>query len=132
MRTWAAYSFAERFAPLVESGEKRHTIRKTDKGVNPGGTAYLYTETEYMKLGEGRIVSVRPIEVRRHAGGEPHVAIFRDDATMTSDYLAGEQLDVFAKADGFADGEEMVAWFEQKDGLPFYGFIHEWILLVKK
>lgn len=38
-----AYNFQERFAGAVESGQKRQTIRKTDKGAQPGSKAYLYT-----------------------------------------------------------------------------------------
>jgi len=127
-----AYNFMERFAPLVESGEKRQTIRQTDKGAKPGDTAYLYTgqhTKQCRKLGEGLILSVLPIEIARLSLGEPYAAI---GVMPSTTYLAGERLDYFSKADGFSGGEEMVAWFEKQYGLPFFGYLHEWKLLDKR
>ena len=121
-----AYNFMARFAPLVESGEKCQTIRQTDKGAKPGDTAYLYTgqrTKQCRKLGEGMILSVLPIKIARLSLGEPYAA--------TTTYLVGDRLDDFSKADGFAGGEEMVAWFEKQYGLPFFGYLHQWELLDK-
>ena len=34
-----------------------------------------------------------------------------------------------AKADGFANAEEMVDWFEKQHGLPFEGWLIRWRLI---
>jgi len=127
-----AYNFIERFAPLVESGEKRQTIRQTDKGAKPGDTAYLYTgqrTKQCRKLGEGTITGVREIEIMKSYYGEIWALIAMPNGHSVA--IKKHGLNTLAKADGFANGEEMVAWFEQRYGLPFYGFLHEWELLDK-
>ena len=123
-----AYNFMERFAPLVESGEKRQTIRKTDKGAKPGDIAYLYTgqrTKQCRKLGEGTITSVRPIQLLKTDLRIPY-------AILGTRELFWDALSELARADGFAYGQEMVSWFEQRYGLPFCGFLHEWELLDKQ
>ena len=75
-----AYNFQARFAPLVESGQKRQTIRRTAKCAMPGATAYLYTgqRTEHCrKIGEGTITDVLRIEIGRHACSEPYADLIR-------------------------------------------------------
>lgn len=123
-----AYNFQKRFAPLVESGEKRHTIRQTTKGATPGSTAYLYTgqrTASCRKLGEGTITDVLPIEIGRHACSEPYVYITERDGNRRR--LSHKQLDSLAKADGFSSGEELAAWFAAQYGLPFTGYLHQWV-----
>lgn len=122
-----AYNFQPRFAPLVESGKKRQTIRKTAKGATRGATAYLYTgqrTTHCRKLGEGTITDVLPIEIGRHACSESYASITERDGKRT--HLVHEGLDALARDDGFENGEEMVAWFAAQYGLPFAGYLHQW------
>lgn len=117
-----------RTAPLVESGQKRHTIRQTAKGAARGATAYLCTgqrTAHCRKLGEGTITDVLPIEIGRHACSEPYASITERDGKRT--HLAHEHLDSLAKADGFANGEEMAEWFAAQYGLPFAGYLHQWV-----
>jgi hypothetical protein len=56
-----AYSFKERFIPLLKDGSKRQTIRKSRKGqAKPGDTVYLYfgMRTKYCtKIGEGTCIN---------------------------------------------------------------------------
>lgn len=123
-----AYNFKPRFAVLVESGQKRQTIRQTAKGATRGATAYLYTgqRTAYCrKLGEGTITDVLPIEIGRHACSEPYASITEHDGKRT--HLAHEHLDALARDDGFANGEEMAEWFADQYGLPFTGYLHQWV-----
>lgn len=123
-----AYNFQSRFADLVEGGHKRQTIRQTSKGAKRGATAYLYTgqrTSSCRRLGEGTITDVRPIEIGRHACSEPYACITERDGKKT--HLAHEQLDSLAREDGFANGEEMAAWFAAQYGLPFSGYLHEWV-----
>jgi hypothetical protein len=122
-----AYNFQSRFAPLVESGQKRQTIRQTAKGAMRGATAFLYTgqrTAHCRKLGEGTITDVLPIEIGRHACSEPYANITERDGKQT--HLAHEHLDALARDDGFVNGEEMADWFDAWYGLPFTGFLHMW------
>lgn len=121
-----AYNYQERFAPLVESGEKTHTIRPTDKGARPGMTAYHYTGQRTKlcrKLGEGIITCVMPIKIGRSVFGGWY-------AISQMDYIGGDDFDEFAKADGFTSGDDMAVWFSERYGLPFQGFLHQWVPVV--
>lgn len=72
----------------------------------------------------GTIYNVLPIEIGRHACGEPYAIItYSDGAT----HLAHYDLDTLARDDGFANGEEMVEWFAAQYGLPFSGYLHQWV-----
>lgn len=122
-----AYNFKQQFAPAVESGQKRQTIRQTTKGARRGSTAYLYTgqrTSSCRKLGEGTITDVLPIEIGRHACGEPYASITENDGKQA--HIVHRDLDVLARADGFQTGAEMVEWFAAQYGLPFDGFLHLW------
>lgn len=123
-----AYNFLKKYATLVESGQKRQTIRRTTKGATRGAPAYLYTgqrTAHCRRLGEGTITAVRPIEIGRHACGEPYASI--TDHSGKRIHLAHGDLDALAIADGFANGEEMAEWFASKYGLPFTGYLHQWV-----
>lgn len=112
-----AFNFQPRFADMVESGQKRQTIRKTLRG-KVGDTVYLYTgqrTKQCRKLGEGRIVSIQSISIQR-------------DVVFLGDRLLSAQDNNFlASADGFADSAEMFDWFETVHGLPFDGFLYKWV-----
>lgn len=119
-----AYSFKERFANMVEHGYKNQTIRSGRKHAVVGATAYLYTGMRTKacrKLGEGTLIAVLPVEIGRHACGEPY-------AVLNEAHLTHAPLDAFARADGFDDREEMTAWFEKQYGLPFVGYLHKWVV----
>lgn len=118
------YYFQQRFASLVESGAKRQTIRRTNKGARSGDMAYLRMGAPSRKLGEGTITDVLPIEIGRHACGEPYAIVTWLDGKPT--HLAHLDLDALARDDGFANGEEMAAWFADQYGLPFAGYLHMW------
>jgi hypothetical protein len=122
-----AYNFKSQFAPLVESGKKRQTIRQSEKGARRGATAYLYTgqrTAQCRKLGEGTITDVMPIEIGRNGCGEPYACLgdYPHEITLVHDDLAK-----LAQADGFANGEEMAEWFAAQYGLPFTGYLHQWV-----
>lgn len=120
-----AYNFQARFAPLVESGAKTQTIRETDRGAKPGGAAYLYTGQRTpacRKLGEGTITAVTPIEITRHACGEPVVIL------NAREWIVHGDLEKFAVADGFGSVDEFMEFFQGHYGLPFRGFLHEWVI----
>lgn len=118
-----AYNFKERFAPAVERGDKRQTIRPSRKRGKPGDKAHLYTGQRTKtcrKIGEGILTDVLPVEISRSGCGEPY-------AIVDKDHICHTQLDIFARSDGFKTGEEMTAWFEAQYGLPFAGYLHKWL-----
>src|SRR3569833_3307514 len=124
-----AYNFLKQSAALVESGQKRQTIRQSARAAHRGATAYLYTgqrTAQCRKLGEGTITDVLPIEIGRHACGEPYAIIIERSGYRS--FLAHDDLDVLARSDGFANGEEMATWFASQYDLPFVGFLHQWVL----
>lgn len=126
-----AYNFQSRFAPLVESGQKRQTIRQTAKGAKLGATAYLFIgqrTPRCRKLGEGTITDVLPIEIGRHACSEPYAIITGNDGKPR--HLVHYDLDALARDDGFANGYEMAEWFATQYGLPFTGYLHQWTIAV--
>jgi hypothetical protein len=123
-----AYNFQQRFVALVESGQKRQTIRKSAKGARRGSTAYLYTgqrTANCRKIGEGTIIEIRKIEIGRHACSEPYASIMNSDGKPV--HLVHLNLDALARDDGFANGEEMVEWFAAQYGIPFVGYLHHWM-----
>lgn len=124
-----AYNFQPQFAALVESGQKRQTIRQTDKGAKPGATAYLYTGMRTKgcrKLGEGTITDVLPIQIGRNGCGEPYATIVGPDGV--SRWVVHDDLAALAAADGFSNAAEMTQWFDRQYGLPFAGYLHQWEL----
>jgi len=118
------FNFQKQFAPAVESGEKRQTIRAKRK-IRPqvGQTAFLYTGTRTKacrKLGEAEIVEVCPVLI----GGNGCLINY----DVRGEYPINEQweLDQFAAADGFENWESMRDWFKEKYGLPFEGDLIKW------
>lgn len=116
--------FKRQFAPLVESGAKLQTVRPRPK--------------RRPHVGE-------PISLRAWTG-QPYRSkqrVLRETVlTRISDVVIGREelriecapntlgsaltLDDFARADGFADWAELVAWFDAEHGLPFEGVLLGW------
>ncbi len=125
-----AYNFQARFAPLVRSGAKTNTIRGREALV--GSTAYLYTgqRTKACEcLGQGVIKSCLPVRLGWR-NGCPFVA-------LRSKRLTSALVQELAVSEGFADGREMVQWFQttySKDIKPeaheevevYAGFLISW------
>ena len=136
-----ALNFQAQFAPLVESGEKRQTIRKLRKDFRdpkPGDTLYLYTGMRTKacrKLAVFDCKSATPIAIARSekpwratkhivysfevwtgVRGEEHYRSRLSDRRVTN----------LARQDGFESAEAMVAWFEDTHGLPFEGLLIRW------
>ena len=113
-----AFNFQKEFAAAILSGDKRQTIRRTMR-CKPGAGLQLYTGMRTKtctKITDAVCTDVWPIILHPHsveAGG--------------GWIRADEDLDKFARADGFADFIEMIAWFDRVHGLPFEGWLHQWI-----
>jgi hypothetical protein len=110
-----AYNFQKRFAPLVETGVKRQTIRRRRKRLTRmGDTLYLYEGMRTKKcrrLRDPEICRlVLPVAISEFAIGL--------GGALLRTYKAK---DVFARLDGFGNWPEMRDWFRKQYGLPFYG-----------
>lgn len=71
-----AYNFKAQFAPAVEAGKKRCTIRGSSAKV--GATAYLFQGLRTKacrRLGQGEILHCTPIRIGRDVRGNPHVVL---------------------------------------------------------
>jgi hypothetical protein len=132
-----AYSFKERFIPMLKDGSKKQTIRARRKGKQqnavPGQKVYLYygMRTKYCtKIGEGICINKSLIEI--HEDG----SVFLNH---NKPGLSDELKDLLAWNDGFRpEGatrknpkgcfELMFRWWWQTHELPFRGEIIYWQL----
>ena len=116
----SAYNFKERFVPLIESGQKRSTIRavRLDGRVpKPNEELQLYTGM--------RTKACRLIGVKRCVG-VAKIKIEEDGITEAKRKLPLLEADYLAERDGFKDQAELIEWFKAEHGLPFQGNIIVW------
>lgn len=116
-----ALNFKQQFAPAVEAGIKRTTIRaKRKDGRDPkrGDTLYLYTGQRTRacrKLRTVECLRVHEILIDRDFN------VWQDLSIMsTAEKLA------LIKADGFAGPAEFYDFFDSVHGLPFEGILIRW------
>lgn len=112
--------FKKRFAPLVESGKKRQTIRakrRDGRNPHPGETLYLYTGLRTKgcrKIGEVTCLGVQEITI------DP------TDINLSGTWLNIAGREAMARADGFKDFAEMRDFFDREHGIPFSGLLIQW------
>ena len=106
-----AYNFQGRFAPYIESGRKRQTIRpKRKRPTRPGDTLYLFIgmrTKQCRKLGEAVCQDVTNIII------EPDMVI-----TLGGRILGLIEANELARADGFVSLGEFYVFFEERYGVP--------------
>lgn len=127
------YMFKPRFAPLVEAGTKRQTIRPKRKHPTKVGDVLS------LRCWEGKPYRSKQIVLRQgdvckevhsvwiglveNADHLPMVQ-FRLDGTVLS--VATGESNELAKLDGFSSDVDMFVWFEIEHGLPFEGELIRW------
>lgn len=120
-----AYSFKERFIPLIKNGSKTQTIRRKRKGqAKPGDTVYLYygMRTKWCtKIGEGICTKVEEISIQQNG-------VVR----INGKKMDWVQKQALSNADGFQNWEKMFRWWNQTHLLPFTGDIIYWQLKSEK
>lgn len=127
-----ALIFAPLFAPLVAAGSVRQTIRRTPKRpIHPGDVLYLrrWRGAAYhslqVDLGAGTLTSVDPIRIEVldlfSPFASPVIAI-----EIAGVEVPAEDLDAFARADGFFDAAEMAAWYSGHNASLFEGVLIRW------
>lgn len=126
-----ALNFQDRFADLVASGLKPHTIRRRRKHpIKPGQTLYLYRGMRTALCRRLRkplpCLQVTPIQIDairrtvRLGSGSLYYpyemeVMLTDPETLT-----------LAKRDGFRDLDDFYAWFGNTHGGQFVGDLIEW------
>lgn len=114
------FNFKKRFAPDIESGKKRQTIRaKRKDGRNPhvGDKLYLFVGMRTKgcrRLGEAICLNVRQI------------TIDQEGINIEGRWLNPWEKLQIANADGFNCFTEMRIFFEKEHGLPFEGLLYNW------
>ncbi|MEO1187797.1 MAG: hypothetical protein AAFW60_01895 [Pseudomonadota bacterium] len=128
-----AYNFQKQFAPLVETGQKRQTIRalRKTRHAKAGEPVQLYTGMR--TKGCRKLIDPDPL-----CSSNTHIEITESDIIGANgiklpriESLGDERdfvLDKFAELDGFKDFENMKAWFRKAHGLPFVGRLIKWEL----
>lgn len=113
--------FAPRFAPLVESGAKSHTVRPDPKRMpKPGDAISLRAWTEKPYRSKQRVLREAVIE------SVQEIAIYGDSIHIGERRLSREQREAFARADGFTDFADLAQWFRSTHDLPFHGILISW------
>ena len=117
--------FKPQFAPLVEAGTKCQTVRPIPKRMPKTGDRISLREwtgkpyrSKQRVLRESEITAVEPISLC-DTGREMLVYVNGHE-------LHPEEINDYAKADGFKAGIEMFNWFESTHGLPFDGVVIKW------
>lgn len=114
-------NFQDRFVGAVERGEKRQSIRATWRDgrfpFSPGSLLHLYTGLRTpaaRKIATARIVSVDPVHISDHG------------VEIGADRERPNDLNAFARSDGFYSWEVMREWWMVTHGLPFDGWLLQW------
>jgi hypothetical protein len=126
-----AYNFKAQFAALVESGQKRQTIRAIGKRrhASPGEALQLYTGQRTKAC--RKLVTPDPICTETHTVTMVRVIAPRRDANAYRLYLDGElvfwdEVPAIAIADGFGNSTAFFNFFEDAHGMPFPGILIKW------
>ena len=115
-----AYNFKKQFVPLIESGEKRQTIRALRKdGRKPkvGKTLYLYTGMRTKDCRKLKEVVCKSVT---------RIVIGRGYLRLNEVFLHSFEKLQIAFADGFKTYQEFQNFFEETHGLPFRGYLIGW------
>jgi hypothetical protein len=113
--------FKPQFAPLVESGGKRQTIRPIPKRMPKAGDKESWRQwtglpyrSKTRELARVDLILVAPITLERIKSGT-RITIHAP--------IPAESSELFAAQDGFSSTMEMFDWFEKNHGLPFTGIL---------
>jgi len=114
-----AFSFKAQFAEMVAAGKKTQTIRQTARA-KPGDRLQLYTGMRTKKC--RKLVDPDPVCTL-----VDYVGIRPDYLTLGNAKKHAGDADDFARRDGFTDYNDMVKWFAETYGSPYFqGYVHVW------
>lgn len=118
--------FKRRFASLVESGAKTHTIRGvSSREWRPGVTCHCYVDPRQktMRL-LGAWPCVRVEEITIEGGWEALSGEFFGDVKINGSSLLSDEREQLSKRDGFENFADMAEFWRGR--LPFKGQIIHW------
>lgn len=115
-----AFNFQSNFSAPIESQQKIQTVRSKQRAF-AGDVLQLYTGQRTKlcrRLLPGKTVVCAVSDYCHLAPGE---------ITFGDKSLHPENLDDFARMDGFCDYNEMMAWFQERyNQRHFVGWVHRW------
>lgn len=114
-----ALNFMQRLALMVESGVKRHTVRRTAKRpIKPGDRLVLFTgmRTKHCR----RLMDTECTKIQQIALCSNGLFILDGRA------LSDRDADKFCQADGLTSRRELWDFVERQYGLPFDGVVIHW------
>lgn len=122
--------FQDRFAELVRTGKKPHTIRPERKRpIHVGdhlslrrwiGKPYRSKQQILMETVCVRVTRIS-LGIRDGRCGASDEVLLGDEIIDTPERAK------LSRADGFSCMSEMLDWFENTHGLPFHGVLIEWV-----
>ena len=127
--------FKRRFAEAVETGAKTHTIRTRIPSVGEIAHCYVDPRQRTMRLlGRWQITRTETIVISRHGNvylaPRPLVQEWLKESPLKAwgfVRLTPDEIDAFAKADGFPGGaEEFLEYWDDYGRLPFMGYVIHW------
>lgn len=113
-----AFNFKPEFVPLIESGQKRSTIRSTRR-CSPGDIMQLYTgqrTKQCRKIMDALCIGVAEIEINDSD-------IWRLPKPADGKVFVNPRL---SHQEGFLNECEMLDFFRRQYGLPYRGWLHVW------
>jgi len=123
----ALLNFHRTFAPLVESGEKRQTIRAQRKRpIEIGENLYLYTGCRTKKARRLRDPQVCLLAVPIFMGWQVREGARRFECRVNGCKLSLAELHELARADGFSVLQDFMDWFLPKGTTVFIGQLIQW------
>lgn len=115
--------FKPQFAPMVEAGTKRQTVRPVPKRIPmPGDSISL-------RAWDGKPYRSKQRVLRESLITAVHGVQITVDGWVCLDGIrikTRSEIEAFAQADGFATPELMLEWFRATHGLPFTGIVINW------
>jgi hypothetical protein len=120
-----AYNFMARFAPSVEDGTKRQTIRACGKRRPPrrGEQLQLYTG---MRTRNCRLLRTAPCTAVYPIAMDLAARRVRVQTGDVMGELDAEEVNHLAQADGFASAGDFFEYFATTHGQAFAGHLIEW------
>lgn len=116
-----AFNFMAEFVPLIVSGQKVQTIRQKQRA-KPGDPLQLYTGQRTKAC--RKILAVDPI-----CTVVDYVSIRPEYITLGDTRKHADDADAFAVRDGFEGYDDMVEFFRETYGSPYFqGYVHCWAL----
>jgi hypothetical protein len=120
--------FADRFADLVRTAEKRQTVRplpKRARDIPEAGDVFV-AERWKGKPYRSKVEEIRRGTVTRCTTFKAWRVFDTPRLRVNGINLTRAEAEAFAKADGFKSALEFVQWFDETHGVPFFGMVIFW------